>query len=273
MSQYRPSSFQVLPTGIKNLLIINGIFFIATLALKNVPMNELFAMHYITSDEFRPWQFLTYMFMHGNWAHIFFNMFALWMFGAVLENYWGAKRFIFFYIVCGLGAALTHLIYTYFTLVPLHEYASHPSIDLFTSLVKKNAELVFDPEAGMKDRVIALVNQWDTMPKDPGLVQQSIDYMNEIITLKSSIPVMGASGSVFGVLLAFGMMFPNSLIYVYFAIPVKAKWFVVIYGLIELFSGIASQPGDNVAHFAHLGGMLFGFILIKVWQRNRTHFY
>lgn len=160
--------------------------------------------------------------MHGNFAHLFFNMFALWMFGNTLENIWGPNRFLLFYFICGIGAGLIQELVQY--------------IQYVTTL------------QGYENVRIA-ANQ---------IIPMS-EYLNMLTTV-------GASGAVYGILLAFGMMFPNSTLYIYFAIPIKAKWFVLIYGIIELSSGFTSV--DNVAHFAHLGGMLFGLILILYWKKK-----
>lgn len=228
--QYRPSnSFSLLPLVVKNLLIINGLFYLATLSAASlgVDLTDILGLHYPLSDSFRPYQLITYMFMHGSFMHLFFNMFALWMFGNTLENVWGPKRFLTYYIITGIGAAICHYTIVYFELQPVLEYV--------------NTQALNSEEAEILRR----------------------EVMNTPV-------VVGASGSVFGILLAFGMMFPNTLLYIYFAIPIKAKWFVILYGAAELFSGLAGNPGDNVAHFAHLGGMLFGFILIKYWKRNKN---
>lgn len=227
--QYRPNSFSVLPPVVKNLLIINGLFFLATLSFETLgtDLRETLGLHFPLADTFRPYQIITYMFMHGNFMHLFFNMFALWMFGNTLENVWGPKRFLTYYLITGIGAAICHYAVVYYEMQPALNYIS----------------------------------------------QNALDYP-ELEALKQEVynapVVVGASGSVFGILLAFGMLFPNTLLYIYFAIPIKAKWFVVLYGAIELFSGLRGAPGDNVAHFAHLGGMLFGFILIKYWKSNRN---
>ena len=221
-NQFRPQGFSILPLVVKNLLIINVLFFLATWAAEavwRIDLSDYLGLHYIGASDFRPYQFVTYMFMHGNFAHIFFNMFALWMFGNTLENAWGPKRFLIFYFVCGIGAGLTQELVQYIQL----------------SDMIQNYEFV------------RLGNR--SIPVD--------EYLNMLTTV-------GASGAVYGILLAFGMMWPNSRIYIYFAIPIKAKWFVIIYGLIELFSGFSSV--DNVAHFAHVGGMLFGLGLILYWR-------
>lgn len=197
MSDYTPQGFRMLPTVVKNLLIVNLIVFLAQMVLEKYGYNNITSMcalNAIETGRFRIWQLFTYMFMHANWSHILFNMFALWMFGYVLENYWGSRRFLFYYLVCGVGAGICNL----------------------------------------------LVPGW-------GLT-------------------VGASGAVYGILLAFGMMFPNERIYLYFIMPIKAKWFVIGYAAIELFNGMF--VADGVAHFAHLGGMLFGLLLILYWRKH-----
>ena len=224
MSNFRPSGFSVLPMVVKNLLIINVLFFLATIAAEvtfRVNLSDYLGLHYIGASDFKPYQLVTYMFMHGDFAHLFFNMFALWMFGNTLENIWGPNRFLLFYFICGVGAGLTQELVQYI------QYATTLS--------------------GYQN-----VNMG-------GYIIPMADYLNMLTTV-------GASGAVYGILLAFGMMFPNSTLYIYFAIPIKAKWFVLIYGLIELFAGFRGV--DNVAHFAHLGGMLFGLILILYWKKK-----
>ncbi len=244
--QFRPTSFRILPPVVKNLLILNGLFYLATMVLETqyqFDLSKTLGLHFFLSERFRPYQLVTYMFMHGSFMHLFFNMFALWMFGNILENYWGPKRFLTYYVITGIGAGLIQMLVTYFRLNSLY---SQISPDDLNKIITQGSEIL-----------------------DQG--KNWIDVAGEINILLNTSTI-GASGAVFGILLAFGMLFPNTLLYVYFAIPIKAKWFVIIYGAAELFSGIANNPNDNVAHFAHLGGMLFGFILIKYWQkkRNRT---
>ncbi|MFQ3580194.1 MAG: rhomboid family intramembrane serine protease [Bacteroidales bacterium] len=245
MNNYSPQRFSTLPPVIKNLLIINGLFFLATLSIgqvSGVDLVDVLGLHYPASEYFRPYQFITYMFMHGSFTHIFFNMFALWMFGNVLENIWGPKRFLAYYLITGVGAALTHMIVTYFRILSVKE--------------------------GLPQELIDIV-----YAEGATLIQNGRNYTDEgmgALNILINTPTVGASGSVFGILLAFGMMFPNSLIYLYFFIPVKAKYFVIGYGLLELFSGVMDQPGDNVAHFAHLGGMVFGIGMIYYWQYKKN---
>lgn len=243
MEQFRPTGFRILPPIVKNILIINGLFYLATLAFRSaykIDLTDILGMHYFGSELFQPYQIITYMFMHGSFGHIFFNMFALWMFGSVLENYWGPKRFLIYYMITGIGAVLIQMLVNYFQILNL--------------------------EAIMSAQQISQV-----MQDGYKILPQNLNYSDPLsaeLNLLYNGGIVGASGAVFGLLLAFGMLFPNSLIYVYFAIPVKAKWFVLIYGAIELYSGVANNAGDNIAHFAHLGGMLFGFLLIIYWNKK-----
>ena len=273
MDQYKPTGFKMLPDVVKNLLIINGLLFLATIACANVfkiDLADTLGLHYFGAEKFRPYQFITYMFMHGSFMHIFFNMFALWMFGNVLENYWGPKRFLTYYLITGIGAALTHYVVMYYQISPiidtLNHYIANPDVYKFNEIGSSGlfaaSSEIMNHYTQFKT-TIASMNDTQSLAASVEFIQQvKIDYLN-------APNVVGASGSVFGLLLAFGMMFPNSLIYVYFAIPIKAKYFVMIYGAIELYSGISNSAGDNVAHFAHLGGMLFGIFLILYWKKRR----
>lgn len=282
-NQYRPQRFEILPPVVKNLLIINGLFFLATIVFGTqfgLDLTDKLGLHYFGSNEFKPYQLITYMFMHGNFMHLFFNMFALWMFGNTLENFWGPKRFLTYYIITGIGAAICHYSIVYFqnqdTLHFINEYLSNPSLPAFHDFLNS-------PDFKLSSAT-AIEHFNNVIPTDYNnavaannsneALRISVEYMQEYKNDFLNAPVVvGASGSVFGILLAFGMLFPNTMLYIYFAFPIKAKWFVVLYGALELYSGIANNPGDNVAHFAHLGGMLFGIILIKYWQKTRNTFY
>jgi membrane associated rhomboid family serine protease len=234
MTDVRMNSFQSIPPVIKNLIIVNALVFFAQYIFGNNEfgwINNTFALHDIHSEFFRPHQIVTHMFMHGGLAHLFFNMLPLWMFGSILENLWGSKRFLIFYVLCGLGAAVLHLGVLYFEMEPVME--------MFKQL--------------------------------PISQQEELRYASNF---KINVPTVGASGAVFGCLAAFGYLFPNSLIYMYFFIPIKAKWFVIFYAALELWLGVQNSAGDNVAHWAHLGGALVGFLLVLYWnKRNRRHFY
>jgi membrane associated rhomboid family serine protease len=278
--KYRPSSFNTLPLVIKNLLIINGLLFLATWVFKNQfgwNLVDTLGLHYFSSELFQPYQFVTYMFMHGGIDHIFFNMFALWMFGNVLENVWGPKRFLIFYMVTGIGAALIYMGYEAFHFYQIQQsvdaFLANPVPEEYYALVKKHFGVYLEiPEN--QSQIDAFFTSWNNnLSSSHVYIQQAIADINQFVSFQKSNPVVGASGSVFGVLLAFGMLFPNTLLYIYFLFPIKAKYFVILYGGLELFMGIANNPGDNVAHFAHLGGMLFGFILIKLWSKKKNNFY
>ncbi|MBQ6725681.1 MAG: rhomboid family intramembrane serine protease [Bacteroidales bacterium] len=268
MEQYSPQGFRVLPTVVKHLLIINVLMYLATwvLSSRGIDLESMFALYFFKSEKFHIWQYLTYMFMHANVEHLFFNMFALWMFGYILENYWGSKRFLLFYIVCGLGAAFVHTCVTgfsyYGTASAISVYAQDPNPDAFVTLFQSKFEGHY-----RVDVFNAFLSQWRANPSEAIFAMQSVDMANQMLQASASIPTVGASGAIYGILLAFGMMFPNQYIYLYFLLPIKAKWFVVIYIAIELLSGVFGTA-DGVAHFAHLGGMLFGYILIKYWKKR-----
>ena len=210
----------------KNLLVINILAYAATWVLKGsgVDLNGLLGLHFFLASEFHVYQFLTYMFLHGSFTHILFNMFALWMFGSVIERVWGPKKFLFYYIVCGVGAGIVQ---------ELVQYGSYMAQGL--------AAYQYVNMGGAQISMDSYINLWTTI---------------------------GASGAVYGILLAFGMIFPNERLFIIpFPFPIKAKWLIVGYIAIELFSAM-SGPGDGVAHMAHLGGMLFGFLLIRYWRNH-----
>ena len=219
--------FRNIPIITKNLLIINVIVFLAAwvLSYRGIDLNSWGGLHFFMASDFSVFQFITYQFLHGSFMHLFFNMFALWMFGGVVENVWGPKKFLFYYIFCGVGAGICQEIVQYVT------YASE----------------------GLA------AYQYVTIP---GVGSMAVaDYLNQWCTI-------GASGAVYAILLAFGMTFPEDRIFIFpLPVPIKAKWFVIGYAAIELFSAM-SQSGDGVAHMAHLGGMLFGFVLIRYWRRH-----
>lgn len=197
MAEYRPQGFRLLTPAVKHLLIINTICFLAAVVLerRGIYLNGLLGLWPLGSGWFRVWQPLTYMFMHGGPSHLLINMFMLWMFGNAMENYWGTRRFVFFYMVCGIGAGLLYMLL---------------------------------PTAGL---------------------------------------TVGASGAIYGLLLAFGMTFPNEYVYLYFLVPIKCKWMIIGMVVLELVEGIFFSF-DGIAHFAHLGGMLVGLLLILYWRKH-----
>jgi membrane associated rhomboid family serine protease len=271
MNDYRQPS--ILPIVVKNLLIINGLCFLANEVARyrfNFDLNELLGLYYPGSKSFRPFQLITHVFMHGSFTHLFFNMFSLWMFGSVLENTWGPKRFLVYYFVTALGAAALYLGVNTFEIYRLQAaidaFAAHPDPNGFVLFIQDHKELV---NVEFYDRLMQFSREWSLDPGNPTAIQQSTDILQNFVTAKMEVPVVGASGAVFGLLLAFGMLFPNAqLVMIFFPVPIKAKYFVMIYGGLELFQGLSANPADNVAHFAHLGGMLFGFILIRIWNKN-----
>ena len=239
MTQFRPASYNSLPTIIKNLLIINGLVFLAQNTIAGptsaFSFEDIFALHAFQSDLFKPWQLITHMFLHGDLGHIFGNMLALWMFGSILENIWGPKQFLLFYFLCGVGAAMIHLGILSFELMDATKYYH---------------ELIVSGAA------------------------QSADAAEFIARYKSRVDVatLGASGAVFGILIAFVYLFPNTYIYIYFFIPMKAKWLGILYFSYELFFALKNSAGDNVARWAHVGGALVGFVLVYIWKKKNRRF-
>lgn len=213
-----------IPTITKNLLIVNVVVFLATYLFRNmgVDLNNVLGLHFFLAPDFHIYQLFTYMFAHGGFSHIFFNMFALWMFGCIVERTWGPKKFLTYYIVCGVGAGL------------FQELAQFAQFYLIASEQLSHFTLA-------QTMKVANLNLWTTV---------------------------GASGAVYGILLAFGMLYPEERIFIFpLPVPIKAKWFVMGYAAIELFMAYSST-GDGVAHLAHLGGMVFGFFLIRYWRRH-----
>ncbi len=268
---YRPI-LNTIPPVVKNLIIINVLFFLATFVMENLGVNlvDIFGMHYPGSEKFMLHQVVTYMFMHGGIGHIFFNMFALFMFGRVLESVWGPRRFLIYYFVTGIGAIAIHTFVNYLEISSIQNaisaFQNTPSPEVLDKFVNKHL-----PNAS--NQVRDFIMSWYNDPTNSSYANEGLSLMERIYTLKLDIPTVGASGAVFGILLAFGMLFPNTQLMLLFPpIPIKAKYFVIGYGVLELYLGFA-QSGSNVAHFAHLGGMLFGYFMIKYWNKNSKHFY
>lgn len=268
---YRPV-MNAIPPVVKNLIIINVLLLLATWVLQSrgIDLVEYLGMHYPGSDKFMMHQIVTHMFMHGGLTHLFFNMFALWMFGRVLESVWGSRRFLVYYFVTGLGAVALHMFVNYLEISSMQNaveaFRNTPSPELLDQFVSKHF-------SNASVQVRDFINTWYNDATNSAYASEGLSLMERILQIKMDIPTVGASGAVFGVLLAFGVLFPNTQLMLLFPpIPIKAKYFVIGYGLIELYLGF-SQPGSNVAHFAHLGGMLFGYLLIKYWNKNTKHFY
>lgn len=220
-----------IPTITKNLLIINVICYLAYVVLggRGIDLNDIFGLHYFQATDFRLYQALTYMFMHASFEHIFFNMFALWMFGGIIERTFGEKRFLIYYLVCGLGAALCQEVSQF--------------VQVYLMVADQGGTLADVMRLDTADRMV--LNSWTTV---------------------------GASGCIYGVLLAFGMTYPEERMFIFpLPVPIKAKWFVIGYAAIEVALALM-QRGDGVAHVAHLGGMLFGWLLLRSWRKTKPGF-
>ena len=270
------SPFSNLPNIVKNLLIINGLFFFAAFVFQDrnwANLNQILGLYYPESNYFRPFQLISYAFMHASINHIAYNMFSLWMFGTILENYWGPKRFLTFYLITTLGAAFTYLSINYFEIEAIKSaiatFNASPGYDSFLILMKT------DPDLFSSDQISSFVYQWSQDANNPRFLDFAREVSDVLVQRKLNIPMVGASGAVFGLLLANGMLFPNREVFLFFIpIPVKIKYMVVFLGLMELWEGLGNNPGDQVAHFAHLGGMLFGFLAIKYWNKtDRVNFF
>ncbi len=273
---YRP--FTMFPTVVKNILIITVIVYLAQLVFKNVyqiDLSNYLGLHYYKSSLFKPHQFITYIFLHSTdgFSHILFNMLAVWMFGASLENYWGPKRFLIFYLLTGLGAALAQYGVFYFesqnVLSLINDYYSSPSEAHLGALINSNEVgryFAYDNEA-----LNEFIRQFNLVEKNnpSKALMYGYEYLEGFKSrFYDSMSVIGASGSLFGLLGAYGILFPNNIINIYFILPVKAKYFVIFYGVLELFLGLQNNTGDNVAHFAHLGGLIVGIFIILIWKRK-----
>lgn len=268
--QYAPQGFRILPTGVKHLIIINTLFFLATKVLQyslNVDLYSYLALYYVDCELFRPWQFVTHLFMHGNLMHLFLNMFALWMFGNILENLWGTKRFLFYFFVCGIGAGLVTTLTTWITssivLADINAFAAAPSPEGLMRVCARHFRGFYDP-AMLEEAV----TNWRNNPEATNL---GYEYTEELMKMYERFTIgirnVGASGATYGILLAFAMYFPNERIYFYFLVPMKVKWFVIGFIIVEFLTGISGMH-DFIGHFAHLGGMLFGLLLVLLWRKR-----
>lgn len=243
------SQFKFRPVGggfsmqsaVVNLIIVNVIFFIAkflAMSSQRMDLGDILGLYHPLSPNFRWWQIITHMFMHASLMHLLFNMLGLFFFGRMLENVWGAKRFLIFYFVCGLGASAIYLGWETLSVVNALGGGSDG-----WALLNEHAENY------------TMVGQ--------GLPSYALLFGG----------MVGASGAIYGLLIGAALLFPNTTFYIYGAIPMKLKWLAVIYGLVEIYSGYSNAAGDNTAHLAHIGGMIFGFILVQIYKRSRNNFY
>ncbi len=273
MSQFG-NPLNTLPPVVKNLLIINALMLFVTWVLQTqlgFDLDRYLALYFFKSELFRPHQFISYMFMHSDITHLFVNMFPLFIFGQVLEKVWGSKRFLTYYLITGIGAALVQTAvnwYSYSDMIAAADaFKNTPTPELLSDFIRSHF-------SNINPKYYNFVNLWSENPENAMYINQAVRDVQKMATAVINIPNVGASGAVFGILLAFGVLFPNTELFLLFLpIPIKAKYFVIGYGILELFMGVQNRSGDNVAHFAHLGGMLFGFILLKYWQKHTNKFY
>ena len=250
MNQNNAGFMGGIPVVTRNIIIINFLVWFAALLLHNqIDFDRYLALYYISSDYFMPHQIITSMFMHATYdvngnivfTHILFNMFAVFMFGRTLEMIWGPKKFLIYYLLAGVGAAALQIIVTY---IRIQYFESNMNPEAISMVYNEGLAIIRDGK---------------------NYIDSNMGSLNLLI----NIPSVGASGAVFGILVAFGMLFPNAeLMLIFPPIPIKAKWFVIGYGALELGLGIADRAGDNVAHFAHLGGLLVGFIILMYWRKK-----
>ncbi len=261
---------------VSNLIWINALMFLATLVVEStfrINLRESLGLYYPESDNFKLYQVITHMFIHQDFFHIFFNMLMLWMFGRALENAWGSKRFLIFYLITGVGAALCHNVSTYFETMPIrnfvHEFAISPTPDMMKEFANHLVR-----STSSRSELLNFISEFGSQFNDPAIAKRAVNlvytkYYSETLSFYS----FGASGAVYGVLLGFGMLFPNTILMLIFPpIPIKAKYMVMFMGGVQLYLSF-SQPGSDIAHIAHLGGMLFGYFIIRYWNSKRTNFY
>jgi membrane associated rhomboid family serine protease len=262
--------FRNITPVVQNLLIANIALFVVS-AYIFPQLNQWFALYYIHSRYFQPFQFLTYMFMHADFWHLLSNMFGLFIFGPLLEQFLGPKKLLILWMVCGIGSGVLYSGYTAYRMDNLKDkvevFENNPTPDAFNKLVLQNRTF-------FKSTVFDFVNDFSRNPSDPNKISQAKQTLNAIVEIQANIPMVGASGAMFGVLIAFGMLFPNTELFLLFLpMPIKAKYFVLIYGLYTVYNVVINNPTDNVAHFAHLSGLAIGAILVYRWKKDRTNFY
>ena len=259
---------------VKYLLIINVvIFFLSYLLLTQTGfnVNDYLALYYFASDNFEPWQFVTYMFLHANFNHILGNMIGLIIFGTWLEEVWGPQRFFQYYIITGIGAGILFMGVDYFEKAAIEEdvevWLSEPDPTGFELLVAEHFSRSYNYESGF-------IEAFYENPESDRYEQQAVAFVQDAYNRQLNIPMLGASGAIFGILLAAGLLFPQRRIMLLIPpIPLRARILVVLYGAYEIYSIMQRAPDDNVAHFAHLGGMLVGFVLLKIWDEDRNRYH
>ncbi len=261
----RPTEIKRSTTGVKLLLVINIGAFLITYLFNSEQIIDQFALHYFRSDLFSWYQFITSIFLHGGLWHIAINMFVLWMFGSPLESIWETKKFLFFYFICGLGASLLFLVISGWELNTLEDdvnaYLNSPSYQEFVAFADENMESL-PPQ--FAEQVNEFRDDWQEDPNSSQYVDESRQVVQDYLQRRINTPLLGASGAIYGLLLAFGLIFPNVPIYIYFIIPMKSKYLVILLFVVELYLSYTGG-GVGIANLAHLGGMITGFILLQIW--------
>ena len=262
--------FRNITPVVQNLLLANVVLFLVS-AFIFPQLSEWFALYYIHSPYFKPFQFLTYMFMHADFWHLFSNMFGLLIFGPLLEQFLGPKKLLTLWMVCGIGSGILYSGYTAYRMNDLEAkvavFQSNPDPETFNRLVVENRGF-------FQRSVFDFVDDYSRNPEDPQKISQAKQTLDAIVDIQGNVPMVGASGALFGILIAFAMLFPNTQLFLLFPpMPVKAKYLVLFYGLYTVYNVLVNNPLDNVAHFAHLSGLVIGGILVYRWKKDRNSFY
>jgi membrane associated rhomboid family serine protease len=257
---------------VKNLLIINLVMFLIPQVVLSNPNQfvEFFGLRYVLSPSFSPSQILSYSLVHASWSHLFSNMFGLFVFGPILETRLGTQKFLLFYFITAMGAGLIYSLIHFFEVYPFvleaREYLQNPDPEKFAQLLSSHAKQTYQSN-------LVLIDEFARNPQNPFLQNSTQKLVQSLVTMREEIPMVGASGAVFGVMLGFGYLFPNLQMMLLFPpIPIKAKYLVGFYAIFALYSAIEKVPGDNVAHYAHLGGMVVGFLLLKYWKTTPGYY-
>lgn len=262
-----------LPPILKSIIIINVACWLLEKLLTSFsdlnPFHSL-ALYNWESENFKPWQLFSYMFLHDqvDIFHLALNMFGIWVFGSLLEQYWGSRRFLFYYLSTGIGAGVIYLIFMSWQVTPMltsaEYYMQNPGYEAFEQFVSLNLPGSYDNEG-----INNFLQLWYNNRQNPTLISESVDMVQKICDHRLNTPMVGASGALFGIMLAFAMLFPNLSLFIFLIpIPVKAKYVVLAYGIFEILATLKNDLNDNIAHVAHLGGMIVGFLLVIYWKKT-----
>ena len=262
--------FRLTP-AVRSVLIVNALCLVlSSFSLFRADFVDLFGLRVALSSRFHIYQFFSYMWFHAGFWHLFSNMFAILVFAPPLEQLWGTKRFMNFYLLCGMGAAMLYGVANFAEKYPIHKdaesFRENPDPELFRIFISKHVE-----SKAQAYGLIPFSDAYYDNPTDLEYIHQARSYVDQLYSREVDVPMIGASGAVFAILLAFGMLYPNTYLYLFFAIPVKAKYVVMGYALFEIYAEFERTPGDQVAHLAHLGGMVFAFFILKYWYKDRVY--